>query len=118
MEPGALLQSSVRIYCDNDAAGSDVHARWQLYPDIMQLPVDRRNSNLPPDQQMWWDPINEIIRQPGDYGIRYEPNSMAQLWNNVIRRQPDPSRQPLDRSVLCVSIGRCSKSSDRHSPTY
>ena len=95
MQTAQMTSSDIRIFCDNDR-------RWVLYPDNTQLPEERRNSRLPPDQQYWWDPINLLMRHPSDYGV-IVGNVHAQTYVNSFIPEYDQTGQPFQRSVLTVS---------------
>lgn len=71
--------SDVRLYCDDDQSGN--LGRWRLMPDY---PKDKTpNSQLPVDQQQWWDIENYVTRPRGDYGCK-DPGTLAEVYKHKV----------------------------------
>ena len=94
MTPAPLVESNIRLFCDSDK-------RFVLLPDNPLIPDNLQNHNLEPDEQYWWDPINELLREPGEHELN--PDEWAQTYDNILLEDEDFSTQPYMRSTVAVS---------------
>ena len=96
-------QSDIRVYCDDDKDKGE-GGRWEVFQDAPAVPDYLKNQKKPPEEQMYWDAANEILRVAGSKGVHDDLGggryAMAESYR--IKKDEDKSGQNRERETMTV----------------